>query len=77
MLSPAHRVPLVEIRYMEFPVVKAVWKRQSYKEYETNHSAYRPVIIYNRKQGHYIKSDRRICEMMTITLQHQLFCQYM
>jgi hypothetical protein len=32
--------------------------------YETNHPAYGPVAICNRKQGHY--SDRRICEMMIL-----------
>jgi hypothetical protein len=43
---------------------KPVWKQQSKKGYETNHPAYGPVIICNRKQGHYC--DRRICEMMTL-----------
>jgi hypothetical protein len=43
---------------------KTVLKRQSNKEYETNHSAYGSVGIRNRKQGHY--SDRRICEMIML-----------
>jgi hypothetical protein len=32
--------------------------------YETSHTAYVPVIICNRTQGHY--NYRRICEMMTL-----------
>jgi hypothetical protein len=39
--------------------------------YETNHSAYVPVIICNRKQCHY--NDRRICEMMTLNEIHYNF----
>jgi hypothetical protein len=53
--------PLVEIRHnLEMTV--------SIKEYETNHSAYEPVIICNRKQAHC--SDGRNCEMMTLNDIH-------
>ena len=63
------RAPLVEIRYTGLPVVKASMDMTVYnKLYETNHSAYGPVIICNRKQGHY--NDRRICEMMTLNEIH-------
>jgi hypothetical protein len=50
------RVTLVDIKNIrDYPLSKAVWKRQSNKGYETK-------IICNRKQGRY--SDRRICKMM-------------
>jgi hypothetical protein len=60
---------------------KPVWKRQSNKDmkkYETIHSAYKPVIICNRKQGHY--SDRSICKIMNLNEIHYnpatpTFCQ--
>jgi hypothetical protein len=48
----------------DYPLSKPEWKRQSNKEYRTNHSAYGPVIICNHKQGH--NSDRRTCKMMTL-----------
>jgi hypothetical protein len=64
------RGPIVEIMYMVLPVVKSVWKRQSNKEYETNHSAYGPVIICNRKQGYY--TGHRICKMMTLNEIHYI-----
>jgi hypothetical protein len=53
---------LSKLSIRDCPSSKPVWKRQSNKGYETNHSACEPVTICNRKQGHY--SDRRICEMM-------------
>jgi hypothetical protein len=33
-----------------------------------HHSAYKPVIICNRKQGHY--SDRRMCEMIILKIHY-------
>jgi hypothetical protein len=60
------RAPLVEIKDIRnYP---PMWKRQFNNDYGTNHSASEPVIICNRKQGHY--SDRRICEMMTLNEIH-------
>jgi hypothetical protein len=41
-----------------------IWKQEYNKGYETNPSAYGPVINCHRKQGHY--SDGKICEMMTL-----------
>jgi hypothetical protein len=38
------------------------------KQYETNHSAYGPVVTCNRKQGHY--SDSRIGEKMALNENH-------
>jgi hypothetical protein len=58
------RAPLVEIRHTLLPSPKPVCKLQSNTLYETNHSAYGPMIIYNNKQGHY--SDHRICKMMVL-----------
>jgi hypothetical protein len=64
-VTPAVR-PQSKLGVRDYPSSKPVWKWQSNKGYETNHSTYGPVIhvICNRKQGHY--SDRRICEMMTL-----------
>jgi hypothetical protein len=39
-----------------------------YRKWETNHSAYGPVIMCNRKQGYY--SDCRIRKMMTLNNIH-------
>jgi hypothetical protein len=36
--------------------------------YEKYHSAYEPVIVCNRKQGHY--SGSKICKMMTLNEIH-------
>jgi hypothetical protein len=55
--------PLSKLGIRDYPLSKTVWKWQFNKLYETNHSAYGPVIICNCKQGHY--NDRRTCEMMT------------
>jgi hypothetical protein len=41
---------------------------KSNKRYEMNHSAYVPVVICYRKQGHY--SNRRICEMVILDEFH-------
>jgi hypothetical protein len=59
----------------DYPSLKPVWKRLSNNEYETNHSAYGPVIICNHTQSHC--SDSRICEMMTLndTCNINLFFQ--
>jgi hypothetical protein len=51
---------------------KRVWKQQSNNGYETNHSAYKPMIVCNRKQRYY--SDRRICEIMILNEMHSLHC---
>jgi hypothetical protein len=61
MTGHTRREPLIEIRYTGLPVVKAVMEKSN-KAYETNHSAYGPVIICNRKQGHY--RDCIICEVI-------------
>jgi hypothetical protein len=62
------RAPLVEINYTGLPIVKASMGMKSNKLYETNNPAYGPVVICNRKQGHY--SDRRICEMVILNEIH-------
>jgi hypothetical protein len=53
---------------MGYPSLKPVWKQQSNKEYETNNSAYGPVMICDRKVGQ--NSARRICEMMPSNAIH-------
>jgi hypothetical protein len=58
------RAPIPEIRYTGL----LVWKRQSNKEYETSQSAYWPVIICNRKEGHH--SDRRNIKILTFKKTH-------
>jgi hypothetical protein len=59
---------LSKLGIRDYPSSKPERKRQFNKGYETNHSAYEPVIIRNSKQGHY--SDRRICEMITLNEIH-------
>jgi hypothetical protein len=62
-VTPAE-FPSSKLYIRDYPLSKTVWKQQSNKGYETDHSAYGPMIIRNPKQGHY--SDWRICEMMTL-----------
>jgi hypothetical protein len=63
-----YRVPLVEIRYTGLLVVKASMGMtdQPIETYETNHPAYGPVAMCNRKQGHY--SNCRVCEVMIVEM---------
>jgi hypothetical protein len=70
LTSRTRREALVNIRHSirNYPLSKPIWKQQSKKGYEANHSAYKSVIICNRKQGHH--SDRGIYEMITLNEIH-------
>jgi hypothetical protein len=56
--------PQSKLDKRNYPSSKPVWKRQSNKWYETNHSVYGPVIICNCTKCSY--SDHRNCEIMTL-----------
>ena len=68
--EPQRVRPKSKLGMRDYPSSRPVWKRQSNKLYETNHSAYVPVIICNRKQGHY--NDCRICEMILNDINYNL-----
>jgi hypothetical protein len=59
-VTPAVR-PLSKLGIQDYPSSKAVLlKQQSNKGYETNHSAYGPVKICNRKQGQFVIKNKVI-----------------
>jgi hypothetical protein len=68
LIGHTRRAPLAEIRYSGLPLVKASMEMTVEHMYETHHPAYKPVIICNRKQGHY--NDHKICEIMTLNEIH-------